>query len=151
MKLAEMLIARADLQKKIAGLRSRMEQNVKVQEGESPAESIAELLQQYDGMMTELESLIKRINRTNGNTAFGGGTLTDAIAERDCLRGRINAYRELYAAAVIKQARYSRSEVKFIRCVDSASLQQTIDEMSKAYRELDTKIQAANWTIELAE
>jgi hypothetical protein len=151
MKLAEALIARADLKIKIAQLRSRMEQNAKVQEGEQPAESVEELLSLYDGLMAEQEVLIKRINRTNGMTALGGGTLTDAIAERDCLRGKINAYRELYDAAAIKQERYSRSEVKYIRCVDTAELQKKIDNMSKSYREMDTRIQAANWTAELAE
>ena len=151
MKLAEALIARADLQRKIAQIRSRMEQNAKVQEGEQPAESIEELLTLYNEMMTELERLIKCINRTNGVTEFDGGTLTDAIAERDCLTGKIHAYRELYDAAAIKQERYSRSEVKYVRCIDTAQLQNKIDEMSKMFRELDTKIQAANWSAELAE
>ena len=151
MKLAEALIERADLQRKIAQLRSRMEQNAKVQEGEQPAEAVEELLPIYDEMMAELETLIKRINRTNGETALGGGSLTDAIAERDCLTGKIRAYRELYGAAAIKQERYSRSEVKYIRCIDTAQLQSKIDAMSKVFRELDTKIQAVNWSAELAE
>ena len=151
MKLAEALIARADLQRKIAQLRSRMEQNAKVQEGEQPAETVDELLVHYDDMMSELEILIKRINRTNGETRLGSGTLTDAIAERDCLHNKIRAYRELYDAAAIKQERYSRSEVKYVRCIDTAHLQSKIDEMSKMFRESDTKIQAANWITELAE
>ncbi|MDR1620872.1 MAG: DIP1984 family protein [Synergistaceae bacterium] len=151
MKLAEALIVRGDLQKKIAQLRSRMKKNVKVQEGEIPAEPVKELLPVFDSLMSELESLIKKINRTNGATALGGGTLTDAVVARDCLRGKIDAYRELYDAAAILQARYSRSEVKFIRCIDTVDLQKNIDAVSKQYRELDTQIQAANWTIELAE
>jgi hypothetical protein len=151
MKLAEALIERADLQKKTAQLRSRMEKNAKVQEGETPAEDVEELLQSFEEMMSETESLIKRINRTNGMTPLGGGTLTDAIAERDCLRGRINAFRALYSSAAIVQERYSRSEVKFIRCIDTAELQSKIDRMSKQYRELDTKIQATNWMTDLAE
>ena len=151
MKLAEALISRADLQKKIAQMRSRMEQNAKVQEGENPAESVVELLPQYDCMLSELETLIKKINRTNGVTAFNNGTLTDAITERDCLRAKIHAYRELYDAAAIKQDRYSRSEIKYIRCVDTTALQNKIDALSKEYREMDTKIQEANWYTELAE
>jgi hypothetical protein len=151
MKLAEALIARADLQKNIGQLRSRMEQNAKVQEGEKPAEAVEELLPQYEGMMRDLLDLVKRINRTNGAAAFGEGSLTDAIAERDSLRGRINAYRDLYNAAAIKQERYSRSEVKYVRCIDTVTLQKNIDALSKQYRELDTKIQAANWSTDLAE
>ena len=37
MKLAKALIERADLQRKIAQMESRMEQNAKVQEGDEPA------------------------------------------------------------------------------------------------------------------
>lgn len=151
MKLAEALITRADTQKKIAQIRTRMEQNAKTQEDEDPAEVVAELLPVYDSLMDKLETLIKQINRTNGTTVLGEGTLVDAIAERDCLRARINAYRDLYNAAAIRQERYSRSEVKYIRCIDTIQLQKKIDELSKKYRELDTQIQAVNWTTELAE
>ena len=151
MKLAEALIARADRQRNIAQLRFRMEQNAKVQEGETPAESVVELLSLYDDLMAEQTSLVKRINRTNNTIMLGNGTLTDVIAERDGLRGKINAYRELYDAAAIKQERYSRSEVKYIRCIETAELQKKIDAMSKQFREIDTKIQAANWAAELAE
>ena len=38
MKLAEALNLRADLQKRIAQLKERLANNVKVQEGDSPAE-----------------------------------------------------------------------------------------------------------------
>jgi hypothetical protein len=151
MKLAEALIARADVRKKTLQLRSRMTKNAKVQEGEQPAEAVEELLPVFERMTAEAESLVKRINRTNGATVIGDGTLTDAIVERDCLRIKIDAYRELYDAAVIEQNRYSRSEVRFVRCIEPTVLQKTIDLMSKQYRDLDTKIQAANWTTELLE
>jgi len=151
MKLAEALIERADLQKQIAQLRSRMVQNAKVQEGETPAEAVETLLPLYEAMMQALETLIRRINRTNSTTPLEEATLADAIAARDSLRGRISAHRELYDAAAIQQGRYSRSEVKYIRCVDTAMLQKRIDGLSRQFRELDTKIQAANWMTELLE
>ena len=128
-----------------------MAQNVKVQEGENPAEPIEELLPEYERMMDDLESLVKRINKTNSVNTLGSRTLTDAIAERDNIKARIITYRELYSAAAIKQERYSRSEVKYVRCVDTVALQKKIDELSKQYRLLDTSIQATNWIIELAE
>jgi hypothetical protein len=149
MKLAEALIERADLQRQTAQMRNRLALNAKVQEGETPAEDANVLLSQYDEAMDALEALIIRINRANATAAFENGTLTDAIARRDCLRSKINTYRELYEAAAIRQERYSRSEVKFVRCIDTAVLQDKIDAMSKAYRQLDTKIQEMNWTVEL--
>jgi chorismate mutase len=151
MKLAEALIERADLKKQIAGLRWRLEQNAKVQDGEKPAESIEELLPVFDGLSDELEKLVKRINRTNAATPFGAGALMDALAERDHLKSRIATYRSLYDAAAIKQDRYSRSEIRYVRCVDTAELQKRIDLLSKQYRKLDTEIQAANWATDLSD
>ena len=63
----------------------------------------------------EADWLIQRINRTNSASRFGDGTLADALAERDVLRIRYNAYRELATAASTTQGRTTRSEVKFIR------------------------------------
>lgn len=149
MKLAEALIVRADLQKKMLQLRARMEQNAKVQEGETPAEDVTKLLAEYERLSDELVVLIKQINRTNAMRAFDSGTLSDAIAERDWLRSKIEAYRSLYDEASIKQDRYSRSEVKYVRCLNAADLQVTIDHLSKRYRKLDMAIQEANWATEL--
>lgn len=151
MKLAEALIDRADLQKKIAQTRSRILQNATTQEGEEPVEDVAKLIPLYDNLVAQLANLIKRINRTNGTAALGDGTLTDAIAERDCLRSKIVAYRELYSAATIKQDRYSKTEIKTVRCINPLEVQKNIDAMSKQYRVLDTSIQAANWQVDLAD
>lgn len=149
MKLAEALIVRADLQKKILQLRARMEKNAKVQEGETPAEDAAKLIVEFERLSDDLVVLIKQINRTNAKRPFESGTLSDAIAERDWLRSKIDAYRSLYDEASIKQDRYSRSEVKYVRCVDAAKLQEMIDHLSKLYRTLDVAIQEANWATEL--
>ena len=65
MKLAEALIERAEMQKVIAALESRMMQNVKIQEGDEAAEDVGELMKQYEEVMGELEKLIIRINETN--------------------------------------------------------------------------------------
>ena len=151
MKLAEALITRADLLKKIGQIRKRMTQSAMVQEGETPAEEVEVLLVTYDELMSELCELIKKVNHTNGMTSFGSGSIADAIAERDNLRSRISAHRDLYEAATVQQNRYSRSEIKYVRCVDAAELQKGIDLLSKQYRELDTRIQEANWNTDLQD
>lgn len=68
MTLAEALIQRADLKKRIAQLESRMAANVKVQEGDEPAEDIDALIAEYEQLMAGLEELVIRINRTNHAT-----------------------------------------------------------------------------------
>ena len=65
MKLAEALNQRADLQKRIAQLRERLSNNVKVQEGDQPAEKPEELFQDLDDCLKQLKDMIVRINRTN--------------------------------------------------------------------------------------
>jgi len=54
MKLAEALILRADCQKRIARLKSRLLVNAKVQEGDAPAETPQELIAELGRVSTEL-------------------------------------------------------------------------------------------------
>ena len=149
MKLAEALIERADLKLKIAQVTVRMHKNVKVQEGDTPAEEIAALMPVYESMMEKMESLIVSINKTNNQTAFEGLTLAEAIAKRDSLKSKISTYQKLRAEASDIGDRYSRNEIKIVRCVDIVKMQGIIDNLSKMYRELDTKIQGLNWTVDL--
>jgi len=74
-----------------------------------------------------------------------------ALAERDILSLRRTAYADLAQAASVRQDRYSKSEVKFISTVDVAALQKKADDLAKQYRELDARIQEANWQVELLE
>ena len=145
MKLAEALIKRADLKAQIAQIVTRMKENAKVQEGDTPAEDVVELGRMYESMMEALETLILRINRTNAASTLGDESLADAIARRDCLKAKIAAYRAVRETSLAKERRFSRSEIKDVRTVDIAKLQRIIDDCSRQYRELDTKIQGCNW------
>lgn len=149
-KLAEALILRADYQKRIEQLRSRLVRNAKVQEGDRPAEDPAALLKEIDRITVDLVSLIQRINRTNSATPFEGeGSLADVIATRDGLRLRFNIYNGLAAEATARQDRFTKSEVRFVSTVDVAEIQRQADDLARRYRELDTRIQALNWNIDL--
>jgi len=152
MKLAEALILRADCQKRIGQLKSRLQTNAKVQEGDVPAEAPQDLIAELVRVSAELLNLIRRINRTNSTTEFAGTlTISDALAERDVLTLQRAAYVELAQEASISHARYSRSEVKYIATVDVAEIQKRTDEFAKQYRELDTRIQELNWQTELVD
>lgn len=150
MKLAEALVNRADAQKRIEQIKQRLSNSAKVQEGEKPPEEPNDLLIELERTLNELESLIKRINKTNSSTEFEAGkSLSDALAERDVLAVKRSALRGLLEAASIQQSRYTRSEVKFLSTVDVAAVQKQVDDIAKQYRELDTKIQTINWQTEL--
>lgn len=155
MKLAEALILRADCQKRLEQLKARIVRSAKVQEGDAPPENPQELVAELERTADELADLIKRINRTNSSTQFGvepdARKLSDALAERDVLALRRSAYSSLAEAAAVTQNLYSRSEVKFVSTVNVAEAQRRTDELARAYRELDARIQEANWKTDLQD
>lgn len=151
MKLAEALNLRADLQKTVEQLKSRLIDNVKVQEGDVPAEQPSALFAELDNIMPQLETLIVKINLTNTQTKIDDKTMTQLLAEKDVLQKKLDIYRSAYSRAIIRNERYSRNEIRFVSTIDGESLQKNINTMSKQYRELDLKIQQANWTTELMD
>lgn len=152
MKLAEALIERASLQRRLAQLNQRLRQNAQHQEGEAPAEDPQELLAEYRRVSAEWEDLVVRINQANGSVRLADGTgMTAALARRDRLKAEHAALTELANAATPEQSRYSRSEIKMLAAIDVKAVRQAADEAAKAYRELDTLVQQANWQHDLPE
>lgn len=150
MKLAEALMLRSDYQVKIEKLRNRIMNNVMIQEGEEVAEDPNMLLSELNDTIIKLTELIQRINHTNSTALLvEDKTISAALAERDTMATKRSVLDQVVNAASIKHSRISRSEIKFISTVNVASLQREIDQLSKAYRELDTKIQEKNWLVDL--
>lgn len=150
MKLAEALILRSDCEKRLAQLSDRFARSVKVQEGEEPPENPQELLAELNAITNELADLITRINKTNSQTNLEEDqTISDALAQRDVIMKKRNLYQFIIQQATYQQNRYSSSEIKQVTTVNIRELQREMDLMSRQYRELDTKIQQANWNIEL--
>lgn len=151
MKLAEALILRADIQKRIEQLKSRLAYNAKVQEGENPSEEPKALLAELDALTNELERLIVRINLTNCTAKVDGKSLTELIAKRDVLTLKAGALRTFAQASAQKVDVYSRSEIKILSTVDVAALQKQVDELARQIRQLDTTLQSANWQTDLID
>lgn len=150
MKLAEALILRADLQKRIEQIRSRLTNNILIQEGELPSEEPRELLKEFFSTQEELCEIIKRINRTNHITKFNDEwMLSDSLVERDIMFERRTLLANLVEQASFKQDRYSRTEIKYVSTINVKEIQKEVDKLSKRYRELDTEIQGLNWTTDL--
>ena len=151
MKLATALSERADVQRRLSELQSRLNNNAKVQEGEEPAEDPKTLLRELDDLLTRLEWLICRINLTNSSTVSGGKTMTELLARRDCLSRRLAVMRSFLDSASAKVDRYSQKEIRILSTVKVSSLQKQTDAVSKELRELDEQIQGLNWTTELID
>ena len=152
MKLAEALVERKAAQTKISELNERLQRVVLVQEGEHPAEEPTTLLNELDEVIQRLEALIIAINRTNLQARLPDGrTIMDAIAQRDVVRMQIGVFDTLIRSAASPQFRTRGSEIKFVVTLDIAQLQRERDRLAKHYRELDTAIQAVNWSTDLLE
>lgn len=146
MTLGEALNVRADLQTRIAQLTARLMENVKVQEGDSPALSPQDLRKELFIAVDTLGILVARINQTNNLTAISDEQkLVDALIERENLMKKRNIINQMIEKASNNENRYSMSEIKFVSVVDVAGLQKEYDALSKKWRELDNKIQGINW------
>ncbi len=152
MKIAEALIKRAAIKSDLDELKKRMEQNVKIQDGDMVQEDVYGLMNEYIRTTDYLEELICKINHTNQQTMTDDGvSLADMIVKRDTYKNIVKTYKMIYDEAMVKPSRYSRNEIKFISTVDVEKIQASINEYSAKYRALDTKIQGINWTKDLIE
>ncbi|MFJ4339349.1 DIP1984 family protein [Streptomyces sp. NPDC088915] len=156
MKLAEALAERAEATRRVEQLRARIVDNARYQEGETPAEDAAGLLAEAGEVLEDLESLIRRINRTNATVRTGPeGTLTDALARRDVLRLRHSVVTAAADAAAGKgergYGRQLRSELLMLSALPVAELRGQADVLARAIREVDVLIQRTNWEVDLLD
>ncbi|UCM90124.1 DIP1984 family protein [Streptomyces marincola] len=156
MKLAEALVLRADAARRVEQLRARVVGSARHQEGEAPAEDAAALLAEADLALDELESLIRRINRTNAATTIDRGTtLTDALARRDVLRLRHALVTSAADAASGRDQRGGmrqlRSELAMLSALPVPALRARADELAREIRQTDIAIQRTNWEADLLE
>ena len=151
MKLAEALQERADLNRNIEQLQSRLNNNVLVQEGEEPAEDPQKLKEMLDESIARLAYLIKCINQTNCQTIIDEKSLTELIAQKDALSLKIHAYKDIVYTAAQSVYRARNTEIKIKQTIIVASWQAEIDQMAKNLRLLDNKLQENNWQTDLIE
>ncbi len=148
MKLAEALSIRADLQRRINQLRTRLKDSSKVQEGDLPAEQLTDLFQELDACLVQWEDIVFRINQTNIKTLYEGKSITRMIARKDRLAQRVAINQELLKH-VMETERYGRNEIRYVRQVDVTALRKETDCFAKELRELDLKLQELNWAVDL--
>lgn len=151
MKLAEALLLRGDMQKKLLSLKERINRNALAQEGSAPHEDANELLLEAFGAMDDLSTLMYRINVTNlTNKLLDGRSLTEVLSLREALEDKHKLLVSAASATHKEPERYSMREVKWVAQMDVAKLQKQSDDIARQLRELNARIQEANWKIELA-
>jgi len=151
MKLAELLIERAELQRRIIQTSARLKQFAVVQEGDEPAVKPETLISKLYSLHDQLEGVIVKINHANNSTEFAPGvSLADAIVTREILKSKRSVFESLSKVAEIQQNRYSRNEIRFVTTIDVENAITATDDLSKALRIIDSKIQAKNWEVEVS-
>ena len=152
MKLAEALLIRSDIQKKLAQIKGRIRNNVKVQDGDTPSEDPNTLMIDASQIITELSVLIERIHRTNAIAKINTGqSMLTLLVERDTLEMRHKLLIEAIEATASETDRYSHREIKWNIMVSVAGLQKQADDIAIKIRKINIVIQANNWQIDLIE
>jgi hypothetical protein len=150
MKLAEALLLRADIQKKLASLQVRAQRYAVVQDGESPAEDPQAILRQVEAVAGEFHRLVFAINRANlRHKIVSGESITEALARRDSLILRHRILQSVVDVCAKPPDRYGMKEIRWITTVNVAALQTEVDSLAKEIRELNAAIQEAGWQVEL--
>ncbi len=78
-------------------------------------------------------------------------SIADALAARDVTKLKSDIYRNLAQAAIVKQDRQTKSEIKFQSTIQVTEVQRKADQLAKEHRQLDTRVQQANWQTELED
>lgn len=150
MLLAEALARRADLNTRMSQLAARAAQNALHQEGEAPAEDPLKMLEEHTRLAGELQELILRINTTNLAVELEPGlSMTAALAKRDVLRQQVKLRQDLASLGSQRVDRSTRSELRFVSAIDVPAMRVQADAQASELRNLDVRIQQANWGNEL--
>ena len=152
MKLAEGLSLRAQLNNKISQLKTRLNDCIKIQEGDVPSETPEAVVDELDKTLAESQRLIYLINMTNATTLTDDGrNITALLAERDALGQKVKALNDALRTITEKESRYSRSEIKYVRTVDVGEFRRLYDKSASELRKLDLRIQGLGFTTDLVE
>ena len=148
MKLAEALLLRSDLIKKIEHIQNRIRPVLIVSDDKKPQEDPTKLIAELRTAIQDLEILVIRINKTNNEININGeGSLMEALAKRDSLKMLSEKLRNIRYAAQIDNS----GDANLKTTIDIKKLQTEMDQTGRAFREIDSKIQELNWLTELKD
>ena len=152
MKLAEALIERSDLQKKLGELRVRIVAALYKAEDDE-VENAVELLAEADKVVDRLEGLIVRINETNMSTQFKAenvdGVLMDALARRDALTSKHTTLKQVLEGTSRRRGYFDDRVPQGKLMVPLSDLRANADRIAGEIRRLDLAIQQTNWDTDL--
>jgi hypothetical protein len=103
-------------------------------------------------LIQESNQLICRIHLTNAQAKLDDGkTLLSLLSLRDNYAEQHKILIDAIANTHRESDRYSAREIKWQKVIPVSGLQKQADDLSAKLRDLNIKIQAANWQIDLVE
>ena len=110
------------------------------------------MIKQVFALTQESNQLICRIHLTNAQAKLEDGKiLLSLLSLRDSYAERHKILVDAIANTHREPDRYSSREIKWQKVIPVSSLQKQADDISAKLRDLNIKIQAANWQIDLVE
>lgn len=144
---------RARQAQRMNDLKGRIKANTTSQEGDSPAEDVAGLIDAYLATSREHMGLMVQIANTNAKTVVDetGASLLDLLQQREWMIRERNLYGSTADGANPGQSlfRFARNEIKQVSNVDVPDLRRKEEELTERIRVLDAEIQKLNWATEL--
>ncbi|MBL0176774.1 MAG: DIP1984 family protein [Ignavibacteria bacterium] len=152
MKLAEGLLQRASAQARMARLQKQLVQKAMGRSYDEQIKIPQKLLKDIEATSTNLDLLIRRIKATKMQVRMqGGGTLADALLQREQLRLRYASCRTMAKAAVMRGDCYSRSEVRFTNAVSVSDMYREVKVLAKELQDLAARMHAVSCITDLVE
>lgn len=140
------------MKRKMDELRSCIESNALIQEGDKPELDVKALLAEFEQTADAWCRLLERINVTNCVVrSESGESMTSLLARRDALKERRRAFEALQEELGRRTRRVARSEIRIVAAVSAADVKKASDDLSKELRLLDNEIQKLNWHADLIE
>lgn len=150
MKLAEALVLRADLQKKLENLKKRLANSVLKLDDIQVIEDPAILKLEADETIAILYSLIDRIYRTNQSVILPSGqSMVTVLAKRDELVERRKLLDYIINKSLPDSGLYFNERGKWQPAIDISAYQKQMNDIAMQIRRLNLGIQQTNWQVDL--
>jgi len=146
MKLAEAMMQRADLDKKVSILGARLNDIALINKNYALEDEPKHLFEELNKSMKALSELVYRIHVTNMETIDNGRTITAMLTKEEILKMRINTLIRIKESASI-DSRFDKTIYTIL--INKAKLQKELDECKDQLEKLDMKLQQLNWQTEL--
>lgn len=140
MRVASLVIERADLQRRFAEQCARLMQQGRRQEGD-PVPDVTSALESLLKLSADIRDLAVRINEANVENGNMG-----RIAMRDDLDRQLKVLRSALDSARLEGMRNRPTEIRWVANHDITALEARIDVMAKERRLLNEAIQATDWS-----